>query len=330
MFSRMSEPLSLYLVLVSSVSPSQAYPCRCVITRSRISCKRGLQQYEYWECAMWSLIFSGSLFAASTAVDWQQISHSGVSFSVPARCHKSVRFTHVAANPLYTPERLAEQKASYANMASVRTALGEIPPPSVWVSDKPSKENMPAHLFIDLSACFPELTVRILPIEPYTRIFGQGAPSPHIRKAFRDLGQVISGENTEAKWTYVPFVDASADTVLRVRFLDNNTQRGVRVITELKPDPIHLEHTDYIFQAISDDRKNYVLMEVPVRHPDLESDRQQANFVAEPDSLASREAVQQFLKTYNAQAEKWFSASESQFDPKLSSLDRIAESIRIE
>ncbi len=80
----------------------------------------------------------------------------------------------------------------------------------------------------------------------------------------------------------------------------------------------------YVFQGLTDDGQYYVSAVLPINHPDLPANRQEADF---DDANITAEAYEAYLDELLSQLE---AAPAGSFTPSLEALDALIESLVVE
>jgi hypothetical protein len=182
-----------------------------------------------------------------------KLERDGWSLQPPPDC--TVRAGHVAARPLYD--------------AQARADLARDPMRIL----KPDYDNMPAHLRFDLDACYDPAgrsgaSLRVLPVAEYRHILDDGRKSEGwVGKQFDALTRWLDGApDAVADWPMVPFLDMSPQFTAQRRALRFRGGRGIRVVTQFVPDVGFATSgiVRYVFQGLSDDGRDFVLLTVPL------------------------------------------------------------------
>lgn len=242
------------------------------------------------------------------------VQHDGWSMMPPAGC--DVRGEMVAANPLYDEQ-------ARRDLARDRQLLL-----------KPGYYTMPRHVRFDLRACYPQAdmsdaSLRVLPVEDYTHIYDSGTALTRDTAAggeFAALKTWLSGPpDAVANWPMIPFLDMSPQFTVARRALRFNGGRGIRVVTQFVPDVGFAQSglVSYVFQGLSDDGRDFILLSVPLAIDGAASaDAQQHlgfDLALLDTDLAARQryeaAVQALVARHGTR-------------PALAELDAIVESLR--
>lgn len=192
-----------------------------------------------------------------------RIARDGWSLELPAGC--KTQWQRAQATPLYD--------------AQARKDLAADP----LMSLKPDFSNMPEHLWVDLSTCYPGqagfgAALRILPVEPYLHIYDnsdddkESAPQQELARLQQWLA---GGAQSMQDWPFLPYVDMHARHSTQQQTLHfGQGGHGIRVLAQFVPDDgfAWADRFDYIFQGLSDDGVYFVLLTVPLRIDGLAND----------------------------------------------------------
>jgi hypothetical protein len=261
---------------------------------------------------MRSIVFAIGLLALGAA-QGRVVERDGWSIDVPD-CAKNIEA--VAANPLYS-------EAERAELARDRSLIKK---PDYW--------NLPAHIAIDLSACYgaagySDVALRVIPAAEYRTIYSaDGRPDPYHEQQFGRLRQWIDarGAVDTRRWPMLPFLDMSPMFTLFPERVEFGGGRGVRVVTEFTADVGFAESRaiDYVFQGLTDDSRYFVLLSVPLEASGLAAPDAKTHLGFDLDRLdRSVEAQRAYEKALGAML-----ARQNALRRRLAELDGIVRSIR--
>lgn len=240
------------------------------------------------------------------------LARDGWSLQPPPGCTASAET--VAANPLYSEQ--------------ARRDLARDP----LLSLKPDFNNMPRHLRFDLSACYRlrgmfDASLRVLPVAEYAHIYDKdaaGTDSDWSSDVLAELKTWLSG-NPAARWPMVPYLDMSPQFTVERRALQFPGGHGIRVVTQFVPDVGFAESgiVSYVFQGLSDDGRDFVLLTVPLALKGAAADRAEQHLGFSLDAI---ERDEEQRRRYEAAIAALVARQGTQ--PALAELDAIVESLR--
>lgn len=239
----------------------------------------------------------------------------GWSVQLPPGC--SAQWQRIAANPLYD----AQARKDLA--ADPRAVL------------KPDFSNMPEHLSLDLSGCFPQrggfgAALRVIPLQPYLDIYDsrEGEHAKWPRETRAQLQRWIAGgAESVADWPFLPFVDAHAEHTTARRALSFGQGKGIRVVAQFVFENTfaYRDRFEYLFQGLSDDGGTFVLLTVPLTIDGLaaDADRTHLGFAIE-----RIDADADSHRRYGAAVAAWLRSGAARPQPAPERLDELLTSLR--
>lgn len=253
-------------------------------------------------------------FACFPASGAATLAGDGWSLQPPPGCTASVET--VAANPLYSEQ--------------ARRDLARDP----LLSLKPDFSNMPRHLRFDLSACYRlrgmfGASLRVLPVAEYAHIYDKnaaGTDSDWGSGVLAELKTWLSGNPAAvARWPMVPYLDMSPQFTVERRALQFPGGHGIRVVTQFVPDVGFAESgiVSYVFQGLSDDGRDFVLLTVPLALEGAAADRAEQHLGFSLDAI---ERDEEQRRRYEAAIAALVARHGTR--PALAELDAIVESLR--
>lgn len=245
-----------------------------------------------------------------------RIGMDGWSLQLPAGC--KAQWQRIPALPLYD--------------AQARKDLAADP----LMSLKPDFSNMPDHLKVDLSGCYPGedgfgAALRVLPVESYLHIYDKSDEDKESapQDALARLQQWLAGDlQSMPDWPFLPFVDLHAQhSTQRKTVHFGQGGRGIRVVAQFVPDDgfAWVDRFTYIFQGLSDDNAYFVLLTVPLSIDGLAANGAKEHLgFTETDVFENRDA---YLRYEKAVAEL-FDSGAAHILPAPVELDELILSLR--
>lgn len=244
-----------------------------------------------------------------------RVSMDGWSVQLPPGCQ--AQWQRVAANPLYD--------------AQARKDFAADP----MLSLKPDFTNMPAHLSLDLSRCFPGgngfgSALRVIPLQPYLDIYDSrdGEASKWTRETLAQLQQWIAkGAESMQDWPFLPAVDAHAQHSTARRSLRFDHGKGIRVVAQIVVEngPAYRDQFDYLFQGLSDDGKTYVLLTVPLQIDGLATDKDSEHLGFKVERIYADNST---FERYSEAVSALFRSGAARPQPAPERLDELLTSLR--
>jgi hypothetical protein len=256
-----------------------------------------------------ALLSAGPAAAARIAMD-------GWSLQLPAGC--KAQWQRIPATPLYDTQ--------------ARKDLAADP----LLSLKPDFSNMPEHLSIDLSTCYPGegafgTALRVLPVEPYLHIYDKSDDDnePAQQEELARLQQWIAGDpQAMPDWPFLPFVDMHAQHSTQRKTLHFGPGgRGIRLLAQFIPDDgfAWADKFTYIFQGLSDDGTCFVLLTVPVGIDGLATDDAKKHLgFGDNDVFENRDSYRRYEKA----VADLFDSGAARVRPIPAELDELILSLR--
>lgn len=138
-----------------------------------------------------------------------------------------------------------------------------------------------------------------------------------------DLEKLLNDENVGEHLPFLPLFNAAQVMHAQVEFIQFKNGQGVRYLTQFDQAPIPLNNYEliYTFQGITSDGKYYVSAVLPVTHPDLPENNQ--------ISLEQEFVVEKFMNEMAESIQKLEGYSMDSFQPSLSQLDALIQSIEV-
>lgn len=261
-----------------------------------------------------------SLAQALTPKALQEVSSHGWSLQLPQHCAAQVQPRRVRARPTYSAE---DARALQEN-------------PQLML--KPDYLDMPAHLAVDLRACLAgddaDPVLRISGSADWLGIFDpQQQPQPRMRQLLQDLQSWLQQPQdfTAGQLPTLAFMDAAPLLKHDLRQHSFDWGQGISVITQFSQDgfPLLPDRFHYVFQALSHDGADYVLLLVPMQLPTLPAAVGQQQFEVDlaqviPGSEQERLLQAQLLERASA----FLDTHRDQFTPPREELEQIVRSLR--
>ena len=220
-------------------------------------------------------------------------------------------------------------------------------PPGADPSDalKPSYDNMPAHLRIDLSSCFKagrgmfQAELRILPVDAYVHIFDPPVVQPvkpvppgtptadnDMKAKFSAIAKWGLDSTGRARWQLIAPIDESPIALIGARRWAAAGFTGGRVLTDYTPDADFLRsgRLTYLYQGFDRGYRHILLLSVPVFDSGLATSDAKTHWGFTLQQLWREPAA---LAEYQASANTWYVRQERNLRPSMSELDGIVDSV---
>jgi len=230
----------------------------------------------------------------------------------------------VKAVPLYDERDAAAYKADKTNQL------------------KPSYENMPRHIEIsfDVRPVFPvkdhafKPQITVHPVAEFLRIYEPEEDSvKRMTHCFDQLWSVATKPakvNLARPLPFIPFLDATQGVTVGFKPVNFSGGKGFRFITQFEIETSLLSDDGlvYVFQALTDDRKSYVLATFPIHLEGLPQTNRDGEHLGY--STKQYEKLEKEIEMYHRKATKWLTESESKMMPELKTLDDIVASVKLD
>ena len=189
-------------------------------------------------------------------------------------------------------------------------------------NESPFWEILPEHMILTLEG-YPVLEHLLKPqifvyLLAQMASFNEGANQIAV-----DLEKLLKDEKVGEHLPFLPLFNAAQVMHAQVEFIQFKNGQGVRYLTQFNQAPIPLNNYGliYTFQGITSDGKYYVSAVLPVTHPDLPE--------SNPVNLDQEFVAEDFLNEMDESVQKLEGYSMDSFQPSLSQLDALIQSIEV-
>lgn len=170
-------------------------------------------------------------------------------------------------------------------------------------------------------------TLHVYPAQPYADVNPWAANSIEKLRAFlANPGATVANDNAPT----VPFLGAAAQQyAAQIHALDFNNGNGIRMISQYGqfPGPIAKDHSFYHYEGLTADGKYLVAARFPLILPlQSTSDNPSADGPVYPSDMSDTAGLEAY---YQGMTEKLSAADPNSFQPALSQLDALIQSIQV-
>lgn len=208
-------------------------------------------------------------------------------------------------------------------------------------TEKPG-ENFPNHTAFTLQVknklIEPEVTIKIIPIAHYRRMYAVSASMMEAfdedidnlwkvlkDKEFRDRKHLAKGEIP-----FIPYYDAEQSFSAKVNHLPTQSGKGIVFLTQymMEPTIINNQESVYFYEGITDDGKYYILGTFPVSAAFLPDTSDVNEF--EGYNLYKDEGMKQYDNYISKVTKRLENLPADKYEPNLKYIEEIISSIKVE
>ena len=212
----------------------------------------------------------------------------------------------------------------------------EVVPPPDTSTGAPVEMMLPSHYRFDLHdypdfGQYQDPQIFVFPVKNYENFNTVGpvhiAALKDLLDKHPDLSTLLSKAPGQDSLPFLPNYNAAQVFHAQLAYVDFQSGRGIRYITQYDQAPIPINNGElfYTFQGLTNDGKYYVAVTMPITHPSLPTNQEQA--------LKDQAIVDAITKDFEGYLKGVVSTLDSakveDFNPTLSLLDQMVNSISV-